>query len=179
MCQECYADENRITPLLNPMYEIRIATNSDRYEIGNVYCESWKSAYQNILPQIYLDSLTAENCMPSKVSFDDIVLEEKGHILGICHVSEARSRDKSIWGEIVAIYLLPEMWGTGAGGELLEKAFLKLKQKSLKNVCLWVLKYNKRARSFYEKSGFQISGNELDIEIAKCSVREVEYIYYG
>lgn len=90
-----------------------------------MYCESWRAAYQNLLPQVYLDSLTVENCMPEKVSTDDIVLEETGSVLGICHVSGAR------------------------------------------------------ARKFYEKNGFQISGNEREIEIAGCGVREVEYIYHG
>ena len=41
------------------------------------------------------------------------------------------------------------------------------------------MKSNLRARKFYEKNGFQISGNEREIEIAECRVSEVEYIYYG
>ena len=44
---------------------------------------------------------------------------------------------------------------------------------------MWVMKGNIRARKFYEKNGFQISGNEREIEIAECRVSEVEYIYYG
>lgn len=161
------------------MYEIREAIESDCYAIGKVYCESWRAAYQNLLPQVYLDSLTVENCMPEKVSTDDIVLEEKGSILGICHVSGARDRDNKVWGEVVAIYLLPEIWGSGAGSKLLQKALSKLQQNGFKHVCLWVLKDNARARKFYEKNGFQMSGNERDIELARYSIREVEYIYYG
>ena len=72
-----------------------------------------------------------------------------GSVLGICHISEARDRDNKVWGEVVAIYLLPEIWGSGQGSE------------------------------FYEKNGFQISGKEREIEIAECRVSEVEYIYYG
>lgn len=70
-------------------------------------------------------------------------------------------------------------WGSGQGGELLRYALGKLKKNGFKNICLWVMKGNIRARKFYEKNGFQISGNEREIEIAECRVSEVEYIYYG
>lgn len=161
------------------MYKIREAIQSDCAGIGKVYCDSWKSAYQTLLPQRYLNSLTAENCSPNKVSANDIVLAEQEMVLGICHFSEARNGDEKEWGEIVAIYLLPEIWGSGQGSELLRYSLAKLKKKGLKNICLWVLKDNIRARKFYEKNGFWISGNEREIEIAKCRVSEVEYIYYG
>ena len=40
------------------MYKIREAFQSDCDGIGKVYCDSRKTAYQNLLPQIYLDLLT-------------------------------------------------------------------------------------------------------------------------
>ncbi len=109
----------------------------------------------------------------------EVVLVGHGSVLGICHISAARNRDEKEWGEVVAIYLLPKIWGSGQGCELLQYALGKLKKKGFKNFCLWVMKDNIRARKFYEKNGFQISGNERDIEIAECRVNEVEYIYYG
>lgn len=50
------------------MYKIREAFQSDCDGIGKVYCDSWKTAYQNLLPQTYLDLLTVEDCTPNKVS---------------------------------------------------------------------------------------------------------------
>lgn len=161
------------------MYKIREAKQGDFNGIGKVYCDSWNAAYQKLLPKTYLDSLTATNCAPNKVSIDDLVLVKQEKVLGICHVSEARNRDNKVWGEIVAIYLLPEIWGSGAGNELFQSALKKLKQYGFKNICLWVLKDNVRARKFYQKNGFIISGDEREIEITECNIREVEYIYYG
>lgn len=152
---------------------------SDRYGIGKVYCESWKAAYRDLLPQSYLDGLTPENCMPDAVSEEDIVWEEQGNICGICHIQPARSRDSEVWGELVSLYLLPEKWGCGCGSQLLQSALCKLKKRGFENVCLWVLKDNGRARRFYEKHGFAVSGKERQIEAAGCSVCEVEYIYHG
>lgn len=159
------------------MYKIREAIQSDCKGIGKVYCDSWNAAYQNILPQTYLDSLTAKNCAPDKVATNDIVLIEKESVLGICHISGARDRDEKEWGEVVAIYLLPEKWGSGVGSKLIQAALSKLKQKGFQNICLWVLKDNIRARKFYEKNGFKISGNEREIKIAECIISEIEYIY--
>lgn len=152
---------------------------NNRYGIGKVYCESWKAAYQNLLPQSYLGGLTPENCMPDTVSTDDIILEEQGDICGICHIQPARSRDSEVWGEIVSIYLLPEKWGCGCGSRLLQLALCKLQERGFDNVCLWILQDNGRARKFYEKHGFAISGKERQIEVAGCSVCEIEYTYQG
>ncbi len=55
----------------------------------------------------------------------------------------------------------------------------EIEKEGVSNVCLWVLKDNIRARTFYEKNGFRVSGNEREIEIAECRTSEVEYIYYG
>lgn len=161
------------------MYKIREAFQSDCAGIGKVYCDSWKTAYQTMLPQTYLDSLTVENCTPDKLLANNIVLAKQERVLGICHFSEARNRNEKEWGEIVAIYLLPEIWRRGQGCELLRYSLGKMKKNGFKHICLWVLKDNVRARKFYEKNGFQISGNEREIEIAECRVSEVEYIYYG
>ena len=161
------------------MYKIRDAIQSDCNGIGKVYCASWKAGYQNMLPQTYLNSLSATNCAPEKVSVNDIVLVRQERVVGICHISEARNRDSKVWGEIVSIYLLPEIWGSGASSELFQSALKILEQRGFINVCLWVLKDNVRARKFYEKNEFKVSGNEREIEIAGCNIREVEYIHYG
>lgn len=50
------------------MYKIREALQSDCDGIGKVYCDSWKTAYQNLLPQTYLDLLTVEDCISDKAS---------------------------------------------------------------------------------------------------------------
>lgn len=63
------------------MYKIREVFQNDCDGIGIVYCDSWKTAYQNLLPQTYLDLLTVEDCTPDKVSERDVVLCIGGCIL--------------------------------------------------------------------------------------------------
>lgn len=93
--------------------------------------------------------------------------------------NQEKNIEELLYSYVVAIYLLPEIWGSGQGSELLRYALGKLKKNGFRNICLWVMKGNIRARKFYEKNGFQISGKEREIEIAECRVSEVEYIYYG
>lgn len=59
--------------------------------------------------------------------------------------------------EIMAIYSLPETWGTGFGRAMLTEALCQIGGKS---VSLWAFKKNHRARRFYEKHGFHWDGTE-------------------
>lgn len=90
------------------MYKIREAFQSDCAGIGKVYCESWKIAYPNLLPQTYLDSLTVEVCTPDKVSENDVVLVGHG-VLGICHISESRNRAEKEWGSRSNLFVAGDM----------------------------------------------------------------------
>jgi GNAT superfamily N-acetyltransferase len=65
--------------------------------------------------------------------------------------------------ELSALYVLPDGWGRGAGGRLLELAG----PVSL----LWVLEGNQRARRFYERRGWSPDGGVRDA----FGVRELRY----
>ena len=46
-----------------------------------------------------------------------------------------------------------------------------------RNIFLWVLEKNLRARKFYEKEGFSMSDDYLDDNIGGKDVREIRYNY--
>ena len=62
-------------------------------------------------------------------------------------------------GEIFALYILSEYYGTGLGRRLMEAGLERL--RDYPRVCLWVLKENARAIRFYEKCGFLPDGAEM------------------
>jgi ribosomal protein S18 acetylase RimI-like enzyme len=67
------------------------------------------------------------------------------------------SRDDDIPGtEVYAIYVLPEEFSTGMGRALMAAAVAELPGAA--EVGLWVLADNPRARRFYERFGFTLSG---------------------
>ena len=51
----------------------------------------------------------------------------------------------------------------------------KLKERGFRDILLWVLEENRRARDFYEKAGFFSAGNFMEDEIGGKPLREVLY----
>lgn len=83
------------------------------------------------------------------------------------------------YGEVVSIYLLPEHIGKGYGKLLFKSAVNELKKLGFNDIFLWVLEGNHRARRFYEKEGFTLSGRYLEVNIGGKSLNEVQYVIYG
>jgi len=160
--------------------EIRPMTPADdRMMISKVYEESWKFAYQGIIPQGYLDSIP-EGRWASSLDHqgrNTLVCIDNGKIVGTSSFSQSRFEQFQGWGEIISIYLLPDFIGKGYGKNLMEAALLELKRQGYKNVFLWVLEKNTRARDFYERYGFLLTDDFLDDNIGGKDLREVRYVY--
>ena len=72
-------------------------------------------------------------------------------------------------GEIWAIYLSEEFWGSGYGKEMLDFSVSKLEQAGHNDIFLWVFKDNGRARRFYEKNSlFLTEQKEKSIGMVEC-----------
>lgn len=61
-------------------------------------------------------------------------------------------------GEVYAIYVVPEAFGTGIGRELFSGAGEALRERGFRTAVLWVLQSNERARRFYEVAGWNPDG---------------------
>ncbi|WP_427889426.1 N-acetyltransferase family protein [Kribbella sp. GL6] len=57
-------------------------------------------------------------------------------------------------GELYALFVHPDHWGTGAGRALTDAACADLRAADCATVQLWVLEANTRARTFYTRYGF-------------------------
>lgn len=158
--------------------EIRyINENDNLLEISNIIEQSWKYAYRNIIPKDYLDSIPAGRWVNkiSNIGMNNLVLIEKGTIIGTASFCKSRWENYSDYGEIVSIYFLPEYIGKGYGRFLLHKCMAELKISGFNNVLLWVLEENHSARNFYEKEGFACSKVFLNDNIGGKDLREVMY----
>jgi GNAT superfamily N-acetyltransferase len=154
---------------------VRCARQSDTAAFGEIYAHAWKAAYQGILPDEYLDSLTAENCTPKAIAPEEnAVARAAGKAAGLINFGEGRE-EKTGCGEIRAIYVLPEYWGKGCGKELFQYATEKLKEEGFKKAFLWVLKDNARARKFYGKMHMQCTQQERTLCISGKNVTEIKY----
>lgn len=106
-----------------------------------IYEESWKSAYRGIVPQDYLDHISAGRWAEilDQADWDTLVSVEEGRFIGTASVCPSRWRDWAESGELVSLYLLPEYMGRGYGRLLLEAAVKLLAKHGFQDVLLWVL----------------------------------------
>jgi ribosomal protein S18 acetylase RimI-like enzyme len=63
--------------------------------------------------------------------------------------------------ELYAIYVVPGRWSTGAGRELMGSVLRSVADAGYTDISLWVLEANGRARRFYERAGFQLTGESV------------------
>ena len=160
--------------------EIRYITPADdKMTISRIYEESWKYAYKGIIPQDYLESLPEGRWVANLENSNGgtLVCVDNGRIVGTSSFCESRFNQFKGWGEIISIYLLPDYMGRGFGKVFFDSVIVELKKMGYRNIFVWVLEENLRARKFYEKEGFVMTDVYLDDNIGGKDVREIRYIY--
>ena len=156
-----------------------LCKDDDPIAISRIYALSWKAAYRGIIPDAYLNALREDRWAPFLKDAKDIrslVMIKDTQFIGTASVCPAREPKMAGWGELVSIYLLPEYFGQGCGRLLLEAALAELERMDFKDIYLWVLRENHRARRFYEKNGFADSGETGSYEISGESIPELRYV---
>lgn len=161
--------------------DLRYATAKDAETVSRIVTLSWKHAYRGIIPQPYLDSLDAQRDISLYISwflaegsFVQLALCD-GEPVACVSYGPARDRTYSGWGEIAALYVLPDFMGRGAGRLLLQSAVRDLSKRGFARLYLWVLEQNLRARHFYELSGWSSSGEGALITILGKDIRQLRY----
>ena len=162
------------------MVTVRPARIRDAPAIGRVHVRAWQAAYRGHMPDDYLDGLRAEDraaYWERALRRDDLrgtilVVERGGEVVGFAAVGP--SPDPQGAGELYAINLDPDHWGTGTGRALLEEAQAELARLGFGEAVLWVLTGNARARRFYEIAGWA-DGDQRTSEVFGVTVPEVRY----
>jgi GNAT superfamily N-acetyltransferase len=163
------------------MVTVRPATVADAAAIGRLHVRAWQAAYRGHMPDTYLDGLRAEEraaYWERALRRQDrrgviLVAEQAGEVIGFA--TAGPSPDPEGAGELFAINLDPDHWGTGAGRVLLEAAQEELDRMGFAESVLWVLTGNARARRFYERAGWTADGTERRDEVFGVTVAEVRY----
>ncbi len=152
------------------MIAIREASLSDAVALGRMHVEAWRAAYRGTMPDDFLASLDPEGRAArwrerlatrteGRATF--VVTGEIGEAYGFASVGPARD-EPGERGELYAINVAPRAWGTGAGRALLARATRALEDFGHREAILWVLRENARARRFYQREGWQQTGDRVD-----------------
>lgn len=139
-----------------------------------VHWQTWREAYDNLLPAEYQETMTLERCrfFSQKYPENTLIAMDGKKVVGF--ISYGNFRDETIQaGEIIALYVLKDYYGKGVSKQLMHAAFVALDQFS--EIYLWVLKDNKRAIAFYQKMGFTFDGQEQILKLGK-PVKELRMI---
>ena len=184
---------------------IRPAVPNDAQAVARIRVLGWRSAYQGLISQDYLDSLSIaedtermrgylsqlpQNLPPNnlasvqgpndgeKRSFMLAVRDDV--VLGFCHFSAAPNNADRVeratpGGEMVgrlhSLYVGPDALGQGIGHTLMSQALSTFTAWGCERAHLWVLEGNSRAISFYERQGWQLTGDtKVDRSFGVCLI---------
>ena len=164
---------------------IRPAELADADGIAAVHVLSWRAAYRSLLPQHVLEGLSVER---RAVNWREILRSPdgstlvgvdaaSGRVIGFVNVGPTRDADaaKDV-GELRAIYVLEDWWGTGTGtGRRLHDAALHVFSAEFTQATVWVLDANERARRFYTRRGWTPDGATKTEDRGQMVLDEVRY----
>jgi ribosomal protein S18 acetylase RimI-like enzyme len=102
-----------------------------------------------------------------------LVAEQAGRVVGFAVVGPAQDPEGA--GELYAITVDPDHWGTGVGSALLAAAQAELARLGYAEAVLWVLPDNARGRRFYQVAGWTTDGTQRSSEVRGVVVPEVRY----
>lgn len=96
-----------------------------------------------------------------------VIAEAEGVMVGMGMGMDQRTEDGAfvvvpggcyIW----VVFVVPEWWGRGVGGQILDSVLAEARARGYQRVQLWAQVANARARRLYERRGFRASGREKE-----------------
>jgi GNAT superfamily N-acetyltransferase len=148
-----------------PVIRIRRAVHADARAIGEAHGSAWEAGYGHVFEQPFLKGAADSRRLVWLNAIDGLLIapnfilvaELDGLVLAYAHGAPAG--DGTPVGEIHGFYSNPAAWGTGAATLLMTEA-CSILATTWHEVVLWTMQEAHRARSFYEKVGFRLTGAE-------------------
>jgi ribosomal protein S18 acetylase RimI-like enzyme len=145
----------------------------DAAVIARVQTLAWREAYAGLLPDAFLARETPTELWrqrlrglePPTVCF---VAERGPSVVGFALAGappEGEREDDRTVGQLYAIYVLAEVWGSGVGYRLHQATVAALVDAGFAAAVLWVLDGNQRAIDFYRRQGWMDDNEKRQEEI--------------
>jgi GNAT superfamily N-acetyltransferase len=168
---------------------VRHATPTDAAAVAAAHVRGWQVAYQGIVPDAFLDALDVgqrteqwrtniettvlANGLPAPT---DYVAEIDDEVVGFANVGVFRGNNVDHRaGELWAMYVHPDHWGTGAGYALMNQTMTHFVETGIERAYLWVLEDNAQARRFYERQGWHADPETTEDEIGGAMIVSRRY----
>ncbi|WP_266075351.1 GNAT family N-acetyltransferase [Haladaptatus caseinilyticus] len=137
---------------------IRTAEPTDSTAIQRVARESWHAVYDDIIGAGTVDETIdqwydmeglREDATRSEHEF---YVSERDDIVGFAHAGPGDGDDIF---QLIRLYVVPDAWGSGLGGRLLDRVEERLRARTVERVRLSVFADNDVGVGFYESRGFE------------------------
>jgi RimJ/RimL family protein N-acetyltransferase len=160
---------------------VRAADLVDVDVLGSIHVRAWQAAYRGYMPDAYLDGLRAgvraamwaQNLSRPLPGSAVLVAEREGSVVGFAALGADREAQDT--GELFALNVDPDHWGSGVGQALLGSTCAELSKLGFAEAVLWVLPGNARARRLYEAAGWTPDGAARTADVLGVTVGEVRY----
>jgi ribosomal protein S18 acetylase RimI-like enzyme len=148
---------------------VRRAVFDDAAAIAAVHAAARIVGYRDFVSEELLDSTFSADLAAiweQRLGMDEppvvLVAVRAEQLIGYCMLS-LPSNDEDSCGmvaELTRMSVIPEAWASGVGSALMNETLDLLRRGGWKEVSLWVLERNRRARAFYTRFGFEVDGAE-------------------
>lgn len=158
---------------------IRKAELDDAGEVQTVSRASWHAVYDDILGEETVDSVIDEwyEIDGLRTAIEETIFyvaERDGELVGFVNAGQNPEYGEETF-ELFRIYVLPEYWNRGIGGQLLEPVITDVTSGDGNRLRLSVLAENEVGVEFYESHDFDRLKEE-EIEFDGDTYEEYEYV---
>jgi GNAT superfamily N-acetyltransferase len=159
-----------MTPIMVRPYD-----EDDLLAVGRVHALSRQAAYAGLVPADALAAVTpdaqVEVWRERLASGATVIVGERdGEVVGFAALLETEAGT-----ELNAIHLLPDAVGTGLGRALMDAAVEEARRQGRSVLHLFVLTGNDRARAFYLRTGWRLTGGAGLHDIGGAQAAHVRY----
>lgn len=164
---------------------VRPAGPEDAAAIARVQVRTWKSAYRGVVPDEYLDAMTAgrarverwRGILAAQGEGVALVAEKQRRAVAFATGGPCRDADPRFDAELSALYVLPTWQGRGLGAALARAVAATLATRGRRAMKVWVLERGP-ARPFYEHLGGRLCDRRQDVrEDGRLALDEVAYAF--
>ncbi|MFD7239200.1 GNAT family N-acetyltransferase [Streptomyces syringium] len=166
------------------MVRVREMTEADIEAVSGIRVTGWQTAYAGVVPQPYLDAMTVEDDARQRRTWftrsrgqvlDLVAVDDGAGPVGWASLGQYRGECEERPGELYALYVRPDVIGTGVGRGLLQEVHRHAAARRFESMLLWVLRDNPRARRFYETAGYTADGAVRSDLYGEVELTEVRY----
>lgn len=163
------------------MLTFRDASAEDAGLISHIFATSWRKTYNGLIAEDYLRRLPNDYWVPSVRAWLSsgqvygLIILEDGRPVGCSLYGRGRDERFADWGEIISLYILPDVIRRGVGTALLKETLRLLREDGYVHTYLWAIEGNAMADAFYRKHGFIKTENRIPYRIGGQDVADIRY----